>query len=202
MSSKTFSTLCSMEHLTHAWNDVKAKKAEDGVDGETIATFEVNLEKNLRSIQEELVTGKWEPYPYLRIEIPKKVTQKRQIGMLTVKDKIVQQALRLLFEPSCEKMFMPCRNWISPYIHLFKRILRITVSFLHPVVFSNWRLVTFISLQVLSRRTKRPSRRRCLTNIWTRRKPLPWLVKCSRIEKWCSSANMSIGNSKKQMQSW
>lgn len=45
MSSKTFSTLCSMEHLTRAWNDVKAKKAGGGVDGETIATFEVNLEK-------------------------------------------------------------------------------------------------------------------------------------------------------------
>ena len=108
MLSKTFSTLCSMEHLTRAWNDVKAKKAGGGVDGETIATFEVNFEKNLRSIQEELMAGKWEPYPYLRIEIPKKVTQKRQIGMLTVKDKIVQQALRILFEPSCEKMFLPC----------------------------------------------------------------------------------------------
>ena len=31
------------------------------------------------------MTGKWEPYPYLRIEIPKKVTQKRQIGMLSIR---------------------------------------------------------------------------------------------------------------------
>ena len=114
MQSKTFSTLCSIEHLTRAWEDVKAKKAGGGVDGETIATFEVNLERNLQTIREELMAGKWEPYPYLRIEIPKKITQKRQIGMLTVKDKIVQQAIRLLFEPSCEKMFLPCSFGYRP----------------------------------------------------------------------------------------
>lgn len=114
MQSKTFSTLCSLVHLTQAWEDVKAKKAGGGVDGETIATFEVNLEQNLQTIREELMAGKWEPYPYLRIEIPKKITQKRQIGMLTVRDKIVQQAIRLLFEPSCEKMFLPCSYGYRP----------------------------------------------------------------------------------------
>lgn len=114
MQTKTFSTLCSLGHLRHAWEDVKAKKAVGGVDGETIVTFEVNLEQNLQTIREELKTGKWEPYPYLRIEIPKKITQKRQTGMLTVKDKIVQQAIRLLFEPSCEKMFLPCSYGYRP----------------------------------------------------------------------------------------
>ncbi len=103
MQNKSFLMLCSIEHLTRAWEDVKSKKAGGGIDGETIATFEINLKENLRGIREEIMTGKWEPYPYLRIEIPKKITQKRQIGMLTVKDKIVQQAIRLLFEPSCEK---------------------------------------------------------------------------------------------------
>ena len=114
MQSKIFSTLCSLEHLTKAWQDVKAKKAGGGVDGETIATFEVNLDGNLRAIREELIAGKWEPYPYLRIEIPKKITQKRQLGMLTIRDKIVQQAIRLLFEPSCEKMFLPCSYGYRP----------------------------------------------------------------------------------------
>lgn len=100
MQSKTFSTLCSMEHLARAWEDVKAKKAGGGIDGESVASFEINLKDNLDRIRDELLQGSWEPYPYLRIEIPKKKTQKRQLGMLTVKDKIVQQAIRLLFEPS------------------------------------------------------------------------------------------------------
>lgn len=114
MQTKLFSTLCSIEHLTKAWQDVKGKKAGGGIDGQTLATFEINLKKNLQAIRQELLQGKWEPYPYLRIEIPKKVTQKRQIGMLTVKDKIVQQAIRLLFEPSCEKMFLPCSYGYRP----------------------------------------------------------------------------------------
>lgn len=114
MQSKTFSTLCSIEHLTKAWEDVKAKKAGGGIDGESVASFEINLKENLGKIRDELLQGSWEPYPYLRIEIPKKKTQKRQLGMLTVKDKIVQQAIRLLFEPSCEKMFLPCSYGYRP----------------------------------------------------------------------------------------
>ena len=114
MQTKLFTTLCSPEHLLHAWQDVKAKKAGGGIDGETLASFEINLQKNLQEIKEELQQGRWEPYPYLRIEIPKKITQKRQIGMLTVKDKIVQQAIRLLFEPYCEKMFLPCSYGYRP----------------------------------------------------------------------------------------
>lgn len=72
MQTKLYSTLCSPEHLLHAWQDVKAKKAGGGIDGETIASFEINLPKNLQGIREELLQGRWEPYPYLRIEIPKK----------------------------------------------------------------------------------------------------------------------------------
>lgn len=84
-----------MEHLTRAWEDVKAKKAGGEIDGESVASFEINLKDNLSSIRDDLIQGSWEPNPYLRIEIPKKKTQKRQLGMLTVKDKIVQQAIRL-----------------------------------------------------------------------------------------------------------
>ena len=47
MQTKLFSTLCTQEHLLQAWQDVKAKKAGGGIDGETLATFEINLQKNL-----------------------------------------------------------------------------------------------------------------------------------------------------------
>lgn len=54
MQSKTFSTLCSMEHLNRAWEDVKAKKAGGGIDGESVASFEINLKENLGKIRDEL----------------------------------------------------------------------------------------------------------------------------------------------------
>lgn len=108
MDQSLFERLCSVEHLRTAWEDVKAKKAGGGIDGVTVSTFEIRLSGNLNAIRAELITGNWMPHPYLRIEIPKKKTEKRQLGMLTIKDKVVQQAIRLLLEPRCEKLFLPC----------------------------------------------------------------------------------------------
>lgn len=98
-----------------AWADVKAKKAGGGIDGESISTFEINLQNNLEKVSEELKSGNWVPQPYLRIEIPKKKTEKRQIGMLTVKDKVIQQAIRLLLEPRCERLFLSCSYGYRPH---------------------------------------------------------------------------------------
>ena len=109
-----FETLCSVAHLKKAWEDVKSKKAGGGVDGETLSTFEVNLLPNLEILSRELKTGQWKPFPYLRIVIPKKKTEKRQIGMLSIRDKIVQQGIRLLIEPICEKVFYPCSYAYRP----------------------------------------------------------------------------------------
>ena len=114
MNKSLFETLSAIDHLMKAWLDVKAKRAGGGIDGESIATFEINLQNNLAKIRDELLSGTWAPEPYLRIEIPKKKTEKRQIGMLTVKDKVVQQAIRLLLEPRCEKLFMPCSYGYRP----------------------------------------------------------------------------------------
>lgn len=42
----------------------------------------------------------------MRIEIPKKTNEKRRLGLLTVRDKIVQQGIRMLIEPRCERLFL------------------------------------------------------------------------------------------------
>lgn len=114
MNQSLFETLCTTEHLMKAWMDVKAKRAGGGIDGETLATFEINLQNNLEKVSEELKAGNWVPQPYLRIEIPKKKTEKRQIGMLTVKDKVIQQAIRLFLEPRCERLFLSCSYGYRP----------------------------------------------------------------------------------------
>ena len=108
MEKTLFEKLCSVEHLQKSWKDVKAKQAGGGIDGATVATFEINLANNLNKIREELSAGQWMPQPYLRVEIPKKKNEKRQLGMLTVKDKVIQQAIRLILEPRCERLFLPC----------------------------------------------------------------------------------------------
>ncbi len=114
MQQTQFEKLCSIEHLERSWQEVKAKKAGGGIDGESIASFEIRLRENLVSLSEELKTGTWKPFPYMRVEIPKKKIEKRQIGMLTIRDKIVQQGIRLLIEPVCEKIFFPCSYGYRP----------------------------------------------------------------------------------------
>ena len=101
-----FDILCSTDTLLCAWKVVKAKKSAGGIDGVSIFTFDENLEKNITSLAEELKSKQWSPEPYLRIEIPKKENEKRKLGLLSVKDKIVQQAIKLLIEPRFEKIFI------------------------------------------------------------------------------------------------
>ncbi len=68
--------------------------------------FEKDLSEHLIQLENELKTGTWSPEPYLKIEIPKKNNEKRELGLLSVKDKIVQQAIKTLIEPRFERLFL------------------------------------------------------------------------------------------------
>ena len=101
-----FPTLCTETLLLKAWDSVKSKNAGGGVDGLNVSDFDADIGENIRELSEDLKAGQWEPQPYLRIEIPKKENEKRKLGLLTIRDKIVQQGIRLLIEPKCENLFL------------------------------------------------------------------------------------------------
>lgn len=101
-----FQTLCTPSALLAAWKVVKTKNATGGVDGITMNEFEKDLSEHLIQLENELKTGTWSPEPYLKIEIPKKNNEKRELGLLSVKDKIVQQAIKTLIEPRFERLFL------------------------------------------------------------------------------------------------
>ena len=109
LQSKTtplFRTLCLPVTLHSAWKVVKSKNAAGGIDGISVTRFEENLADNLSALKDDLLNKKWNPEPYLRIEIPKKETEVRQLGLLNIRDKIVQQAIKMLIEPRLEKLFL------------------------------------------------------------------------------------------------
>lgn len=101
-----YTTLCREETLYEAWKVVKGKNAAGGIDGVTLACFEDNLAKYIAELSEELRSGMWSPEPYLRVEIPKKKKEVRKLGLLSVKDKIVQCAIKTLVEPLFENLFV------------------------------------------------------------------------------------------------
>ena len=119
-----FQTLCTPTFLFEAWKAVKAKNASGGIDGISVAAFEDNLETYLREISESLKLGKWIPEPYLRIEIPKKDNEKRKLGLLSVKDKIVQQAIKMLVEPYFENEFVDNSYGYRPNKGHYKAVQR------------------------------------------------------------------------------
>lgn len=101
-----FQSLTTFHALQNAWRIVRAKNSAGGIDGYTISAFEKKLTDNLNTLRHELLTGQWNPEPYLKVEIAKNETEKRKLGLLCIKDKIVQQSIKTAIEPSMEKMFL------------------------------------------------------------------------------------------------
>jgi len=96
----------SLRNLQAAFAQVKANRGAAGVDHVTIEMFEANLEANLRHVSEQLATGKYQPQAVRRKWIPKPGSkQQRPLGIPTVRDRVVQGALRNVLEPIFERDF-------------------------------------------------------------------------------------------------
>lgn len=106
MKNKLFEKLCKKDLLYEAWATVKTKNSSGGIDGMSIKDFDADSDKHLTEILVELKAGKWTPFPYMGISIPKKKNEKREIGLLSIKDKIVQTAIKILVEPRFERLFL------------------------------------------------------------------------------------------------
>jgi RNA-directed DNA polymerase len=96
----------SRRNLHAAFAQVKANGGAAGVDQVTIEKFADNLEANLRQVAEQLAAGKYQPQAVRRKWIPKPESkQQRPLGIPTVRDRVVQGALRQVLEPIYERDF-------------------------------------------------------------------------------------------------
>jgi RNA-directed DNA polymerase len=93
--------------LEAAWRKVARNKGAAGADGESIERFAAQAERYLHELHEELKAGTYRPSPIKRVEIPKGDGRTRPLGIPTVKDRIVQTALKMAIEPVFEVEFRP-----------------------------------------------------------------------------------------------
>ncbi len=93
--------------LEAAWRKVARNKGACGVDGQSIDRFAADGERYLAELHEELKTGRYRPQAVRRVDIPKGDGRTRPLGIPTVKDRIVQQALKMVVEPIFEVQFRP-----------------------------------------------------------------------------------------------
>ncbi|MGH3520286.1 MAG: reverse transcriptase domain-containing protein [Haloechinothrix sp.] len=90
-----------------AYEKVKANQGAAGVDGESIAEFEVSLKGNLYKLWNRMSSGSYFPPPVRAVEIPKKAGGVRTLGVPTVADRIAQTVVRSYLEPEVEPIFHP-----------------------------------------------------------------------------------------------
>jgi RNA-directed DNA polymerase len=92
--------------LELAWEKVKSNAGGSGVDNITIARFAKDCPRGLLDLKEQLRKASYQPLPVKRVWIPKPGTkEKRPLGIPTVRDRIVQTALRMVIEPIFERHF-------------------------------------------------------------------------------------------------
>jgi len=99
--------VCKIETLRQAYKMVKKNNGAPGIDGVTFeAIEEAGLENFLSKIRDELVSGMYQPMGNRRKEIPKGKGKVRVLGIPTIRDRVVQGALRLIAEPIFEADFV------------------------------------------------------------------------------------------------
>jgi RNA-directed DNA polymerase len=95
-----------MDVLKRAWQKVKANHGSPGIDNRTIKDIEEEgVDDFLKGIQEELRIKEYRPSPAKRVYIPKPDGRLRPLSIPTVRDRIVQMALKLVIEPIFEADF-------------------------------------------------------------------------------------------------
>ena len=91
--------------LETAWQRVARNKGAAGVDGQSVERFARHAARYLQELHTELKAGTYRPSPVKRVEIPKADGKTRPLGIPTVKDRIVQAALKMVIEPIFEVQF-------------------------------------------------------------------------------------------------
>jgi RNA-directed DNA polymerase len=100
--------------LEAAWEKVWANAGAAGVDRQSVERFKTNEDLYLAELGAALRTGTYRAQPVRRVDIPKGDGRTRPLGIPTVKDRIVQTAVKLVLEPIFEATFRPASYGFRP----------------------------------------------------------------------------------------
>jgi len=97
--------ICNRDNLQRALKQVQDNKGSPGVDGMTVWQLPDFLAKQWLTIREQLLSGTYRPVPVKRVEIPKPDGGVRKLGIPTVLDRFIQQAILQVLQPQWDLMF-------------------------------------------------------------------------------------------------
>src|SRR5580698_8961147 len=106
--------VCGRENCKQALARVKANKGSPGVDGMTVRQLPEYLEQHWPAIREQLLSGTYKPQPVRRVEIPKPDGGVRKLGIPTVLDRFVQQAVMQVLQGRWDAEFSEHSHGFRP----------------------------------------------------------------------------------------
>ena len=126
-----------LDILWRAWKEVRENKGSAGIDGITFEMIEeYGVEEYLLDIQEDLKNKKYRPKPVKRVYIPKPDGKQRPLGIPTIRDRIVQQACKIVIEPVFEANFLDSSYGFRP-----KRDAKQATEKVKKELYKNWYVV-------------------------------------------------------------
>jgi RNA-directed DNA polymerase len=131
-----YDRICRGDVLVEAWERVRENRGAAGVDRLTLAAVEdYGVDRMLRELRHDLLSGRYRPAPARRVEIPKPRGGKRPLGIPTVRDRVAQAAAKLVLEPIFEADFMSCLYGFRPKRSATQAMERLPTGFIEGYMF-------------------------------------------------------------------
>jgi RNA-directed DNA polymerase len=126
-----YDRVCRGDVLWEAWERVCENRGAAGVDRITLVAVEdYGVDRMLRELRGDLLSGRYRPAPARRVEIPKPRGGKRPLGIPTVRDRVAQAAAKIVLEPVFEADFLSCSYGFRPKRSATEAMERLRVGFI------------------------------------------------------------------------
>ena len=129
------------DNLARAWKRVKANKGAPGIDGVTIEDWPAHARAHWTALREQIKGGRYWPQAVRRVEIPKPDGGKRMLGIPTVTDRVVQQAIAQVLTPIFDPTFSDSSFGFRPGRNAHQAIRQVQAH-----VKDGWRIAVDIDL--------------------------------------------------------
>lgn len=124
----SFPNICSAENLYAAWRKVRANRGAGGVDAVSLKDFEKNLHDNLQELSRNLLNDTYQPLPARFVQVMKANGKMRELGILTIRDRVAQRGVLDAIEPKFELLMKDCNFAFRQGRNLEMAIQQILVS--------------------------------------------------------------------------